>query len=488
MLLVNRQTGKIDELNSQLPADLAAGTPEEVDVVGQVSRSVKSHAVTLINPQGQPTGRDAPPASQGHIDVEILDPATGAVIDFRVGADGPIMPGSSRSQDRPVAYPNTEIINALAALPRKQSVPVQEFSAPEDGFSVRLPGRPEKQILPHPLGVNSNVYTLKTNSGTYSIVALQVPPGQTVTFEQMLKDKGIQSQANVPVEGGAGKEYELTAADPQGARFVSGRLFLVRGHVFQVSAAGPGCRLSNPAVRQFLDSFRLMVPARQPVGGDALVGYWAFEQEMRAVVVQDLSGRGNHGSNHQGRSVPGVKGNALAFDRNPGQRFDYGTSDDFNFDAGWDFTLTGWFQTAEQEGTILCQDNDGKDRPHGFVRIGVFNRALVAQVGDDSCPGEPQRLNLKGGPVHKDRPHHSALVRARGTVSLYQDGKLTDSGSNPFSNGPITTNVRTIGADWLQARQGVNLKRAGFQGAIDEVRIYQRALTPAEIQAQATHP
>jgi len=76
---------------------------------------------------------------------------------------------------------------------------------------------------------------------------------------------------------------------------------------------------------------------------------------------------------------------------------------------------------------------------------------------------------------------HVAAVWDGATISLYRNGELT--GSAPFT-GSISpsTNDLFIGVNPVLGKQGY------FVGRIDEVAIYDRALSPAEIRALAPEP
>jgi hypothetical protein len=74
--------------------------------------------------------------------------------------------------------------------------------------------------------------------------------------------------------------------------------------------------------------------------------------------------------------------------------------------------------------------------------------------------------------------HHLVGIRDSGTIKIYVDGRL-DSSSADLSSGPVTINGRgpNIGTD-AQNPLGNNT----VDGIIDEVRIYNRALTTDEIK------
>ncbi|WP_160164641.1 LamG-like jellyroll fold domain-containing protein [Pedosphaera parvula] len=77
--------------------------------------------------------------------------------------------------------------------------------------------------------------------------------------------------------------------------------------------------------------------------------------------------------------------------------------------------------------------------------------------------------------------HHIAWVDDRGTVKLYVDGSLDQTNFNYTVTQPYTFNTTSIGA---LVRPGIS---GFFNGSIDEVAVWERALSQAEVQSLITN-
>ncbi|HEX2923863.1 MAG TPA: LamG-like jellyroll fold domain-containing protein, partial [Chloroflexota bacterium] len=206
-------------------------------------------------------------------------------------------------------------------------------------------------------------------------------------------------------------------------------------------------------------------PTSPPIAQTGLVAAYAFNEGSGSTIT-DLSGNGNSGSitgaswTYQGRF-----GNALSF--NGSNSFVKVNSSD-SLNLGADLTLEAWvYPTAlggwrnvllkEQSGDLTygLYANTDSQRPAGYIYVG----------GEVDTRGNSQ-LPLNSWT-------HLAVTHDGTYLNLYVNGSLastkTIAGSTPASAGPVE-----IGGDDLWGEY--------FSGSIDEVRIYDRALSQTEIQ------
>ena len=115
----------------------------------------------------------------------------------------------------------------------------------------------------------------------------------------------------------------------------------------------------------------------------------------------------------------------------------------------------------------------GKSHPDGGQ--GWDLRLQDSTINVIGVNGWPAQYNFRTEPIiNTGQWHHAAMVSDGTTVELYVDGELTGSisrqaistASNPFRLGFTT-----------------NYGGAAFNGLLDEVEIFDRALTPAEVRA-----
>jgi len=212
---------------------------------------------------------------------------------------------------------------------------------------------------------------------------------------------------------------------------------------------------------------------REAVADDTstgLVGHWTFD-EGKGAVARDASGGGNHGKIMGGAEwTEGRIGGALAFD---------GTDDfvsipnESHFDITGHVTVSAWIRvesfTASWQAIVTKGDRAWRlHRANKTKRIGFACSDLSRnEVGDlygkkDVADGEW---------------HHVAGVLDGTNASIFVDGVLDASAaSSP-----------TISVNDYAVLIGANAQISGrlFEGVIDDVRIYNRALSADELQALA---
>jgi hypothetical protein len=79
--------------------------------------------------------------------------------------------------------------------------------------------------------------------------------------------------------------------------------------------------------------------------------------------------------------------------------------------------------------------------------------------------------------------HVAAVLRDAGNISLYINGQ-DDGGVSGGSGGPIVYSNDTDSSSQIGCRNGTEYF---LYGAVDDVRVYNRALSPHEIQVLATN-
>jgi hypothetical protein len=203
-----------------------------------------------------------------------------------------------------------------------------------------------------------------------------------------------------------------------------------------------------------------------------LAAAYAF-RESSGTTTADSSGNNNTGTLAGAtRTTAGQTGQALSFD---GVNDRVNVNDSASLDltngmtlAAWVFptTLSGWRTVILKEtNTALAYAlyaHDNAPRPAAYVRVG---NAEVSVAGVSALP-----LNTWS---------HLAATYNGSTLRLYVNGvevgSQAASGAIQVSARPLRIGGNAIWGEW-------------FAGRIDEVRIYNRALGPTEIQTDMTTP
>jgi hypothetical protein len=201
-----------------------------------------------------------------------------------------------------------------------------------------------------------------------------------------------------------------------------------------------------------------------------LAGWWKFD-EASGKAAQDSSGHGRNGTLKGGLSfdkdsAQGRTGKALKLDDNDG----YVEITKYKGVAGTRArTVAAWIKTKSSEGEIISWGTEdyGKMWTFGFIRgrIGVTPSGGYLYMKDET---------------NDDKWHHvAAVVEEAELPNLYDDVKLYKDG--------VPAEIHDIGLLdlWpIDTGNDLNVRIGlGFKGLLDDVRIYERALSEQEILA-----
>lgn len=207
------------------------------------------------------------------------------------------------------------------------------------------------------------------------------------------------------------------------------------------------------------------------------VGYWQFDEGSGATTA-DASGNGITGTlfGEVTRIAGYVGSGALNFHGAGVQDAHVQTNDNpaIDFSASQDFTLSAWIDSGGFRDKWAGLVTKSADRPAGYgLYLTPDNHwAAAASSSDPNALVSPDPATLGW--------HHLALVQHGGSVrELYVDGQLAVSGSLAGPGASAAAN----GAGPLYIGGSAGTIQEFFGGAIDDVRIYARALSNSELEA-----
>ncbi len=228
------------------------------------------------------------------------------------------------------------------------------------------------------------------------------------------------------------------------------------------------------------------------VSDDALVAYWDFN-DAQGETAADQS---NQGENHTAQLLNGADWNAfgldgaLSLDGRAGM-VSVPSSSNLNLKTIEQRTISLWFYAGDaslQKRQVLYEEG-------AHVRgLNVYLDNGHVYVGGWNVPEEETGWSgtYLSTPVDSGRWHHVALVLdAVDTVSDnaltgYLDGQAFGQGAGSM----ILPHSGDIGIGKINGNtlfhDGVRKAVTGFSGLIDEVRVYNRALSPGEIASLAS--
>ncbi|MBF0478305.1 MAG: LamG domain-containing protein [Candidatus Omnitrophica bacterium] len=205
----------------------------------------------------------------------------------------------------------------------------------------------------------------------------------------------------------------------------------------------------------------------QPAWADiitGLVGWWKMDEGTGTATTADSSGQGNTGNlvNSPGW-VPGKMGQALSFD---GATNYVVSNNNIGLSSNQARTVTGWFtQNSLSKRNVLGFGSQGGALTFDIIADGGMGKVYghFYGGGNDTSAGAP---SYSAGVWY-----HFALVYDGATASFYLNGVFTNSKvitlnttDSPFKIGTGT---------WT----GIG----SFNGLVDDVRVYNRALTAQDV-------
>lgn len=208
-----------------------------------------------------------------------------------------------------------------------------------------------------------------------------------------------------------------------------------------------------------------------------LVGYWPFNGNSN-----DESGKGYHLTNNGQAMLTmdrfGNANSAYYFNGVAVLSKPYDPTSAL-FPTSTPFSISAWFKTTDP--ARLCQDLVSTHR-HG---VGFGYVAYVDGRYNDytlhfytNAQGAANHLDTTTHPVNDGQWHHFVAIRDSDAQSLFFDGNLQ---ATIPTNGPIPYDP-TIP---FSVGNGFGLESVRFQGFIDDIRFYNRALTQSEVSILA---
>ena len=229
---------------------------------------------------------------------------------------------------------------------------------------------------------------------------------------------------------------------------------------------------NSPGIRQKASLAKVMEFSQtaQNIIGDDLIGAWPFEN-IQNNKTPDMSGYNNEGTIIGAAPTDGVK---ITAEAGTGQALDFNGTNNYvttPFSSfGGAMTFSVW---------VLRNNNATNDAILGSQSAGgLLLRAKAGNSADfDFYPnfGQPATA-LSGGQIGQWFFITLVFDDAADAVKFYVNGKLTNNVSSTVGWG---SGALMIGAD-NQTAGNTDF----FNGKIDEVRVYSRALIISEIQKQ----
>jgi len=201
---------------------------------------------------------------------------------------------------------------------------------------------------------------------------------------------------------------------------------------------------------------------RNVIASDNLLGWWKLD-ELEGTTVYDSSKNSRHGTltgfTLSANGILGPQKKALYFD---GSDDLIEVAEDDALDPS-EITLMAWIYIPATSGTRNFF-NKGDNTGYRFRVTSSFQLQFLDRGGNNG---------LTGSVVPKNRWIHTVVTGDASGLKIYYNGALDASNATAYG-APNTSEVLEFG------RYAATEK---FSGGLDDIRIYNRALTETEIQA-----
>jgi hypothetical protein len=212
-----------------------------------------------------------------------------------------------------------------------------------------------------------------------------------------------------------------------------------------------------------------------PAPQQGLTGYWSLN-EGTGTVAKDSSGNGNSGKLLNGPAwLLGKSGQALLFDGS-NDYVEVPHTNSLNISSA--LTVSLWINnqtlTGADEQRIIASKGHATNGGSWTLTWSAKSGSIVFYAGRSTSY---RYVSIPYNNTQVGKWHHIAAVVKSGTISLYLDGVLKagptslDSSTIRTSSDPVR--IASLGSSSTALRN--------WDGLIDEVRVYNRALSAAEI-------
>ena len=207
---------------------------------------------------------------------------------------------------------------------------------------------------------------------------------------------------------------------------------------------------------------------------DGLIAAYGFD-EGAGNIAQDISGNGHHGTrNAPAWSTNGHFSGALEFDGAD----DRVEVESFDVTGGTGLTLAAWIKADDFEaydGRIITKSNPGGEPEAHYWMLSTMTNNGIKLRFRLKTNGQTTTFIAPQGTLTPGVWTHAAAVWDGNTMMLYKDGTLV--GSTPKTG---TLSMAPTVPVWIGSQRGQ--LASTFDGLIDEVYVFNRALAPQEIQ------
>ncbi|MGD2049641.1 MAG: GDSL-type esterase/lipase family protein, partial [Chloroflexota bacterium] len=172
-------------------------------------------------------------------------------------------------------------------------------------------------------------------------------------------------------------------------------------------------------------------------------------------------------------------GGAQQFNGSSGTGIDIPADAAFNWAAGDNFSIEYWLKTSSTcsgNEVIVGRQGTVHPEPHIWTGCSSSGEAVFVLYDDSGSDGGNNNWPYSGAAINDGNWHHIVVVKDATHIRLYMDGQEKASVAKSYPSGFSSTTPFNLGYLNLGGKYRYN-------GILDEVALYSRALTPTEIKS-----
>jgi len=273
--------------------------------------------------------------------------------------------------------------------------------------------------------------------------------------------------------------------------------------IAEVAIEGTGGSVTPPPTTLTPTPTNTPLPTATPTPGSSIIlpdpyAFYSFDEGTGSGII-DMSGHGLHGLLNNVSWVESKEssyGTALWFSGIlPDQ--EYASISSFELPASTsELTITAWiyptaFTGTSRDNRIITKSIGTAEQDHEFMLSGIVSGSNTRlrfrlKTGNDPSSGTTTLIALSGN-LTLNTWHHVAGVYDGSNMILYKDGievgRVAKTGNITTTSAPTLIGLNPLAGDPITGGG-----YGGWQGMIDDVRIYTESLTSSEIQAVMISP
>ena len=348
---------------------------------------------------------------------------------------------------------------------------IKNIIAKESNYKVRLSGTRLDLLV----GATGTGWTLNTGWGvvpvnTWTHIAVTVD-STSGTATAYINGVNVGSTPLTPITAFNGSMLYAAAHNGTGTEPMIGALDDLRFYNRALTAS------DVTALYNYVDQKPDTV-LKAATGSNGLVGQWNFDGNSK-----DSSPNANNGtatSTSYGLDRKGTANGAMAFTGAPSRVLAPHSS---SLDQTGAMTISAWIKPASITGftnnfaTLVSKRTGSEVLPYGLM---LGNNGALSADWRVSAGGDVNGYTTisVGNVVPVNTWTHVAYTRTATQTFLYVNGSAVKTANNGFTVAPPVTNTLPLNIG------GATTQYSGFTGSMDDVRIYNRALSQQELVTQ----